>query len=120
MGTAFPLSDDRLSRVCAASLVVGCALAAALAFFIHLTEAPWPASTTNLGYLVARGLSTPAGLLVVIGLPLLAVRFGRQSPWLAGAGLVTTMITIVVYEVFKGLFSAAVVPYLVAKGVELY
>jgi hypothetical protein len=120
MGTAFPLSDDRLSRVCAASLVGGCAVGAVLALVIHLTEAPWPDSTTNPVNLVARGLSTPAGLLLVIGLPLLAVRFGRQSPWLAGAGLVTTMITIVVYHVFKGLFSAAVTPYLVAKGVEVW
>lgn len=120
MGKSFPLSDDRLSRLGAASLVVGCALGAVLAPVIQVTEAPWPASSTNPVALVARATSTLAGLLLVLGLPVLAGRLGRHSPWLAVAGLVTTMISIVVYDVFKGLLNAALIPYLVAKGIDLW
>jgi hypothetical protein len=120
MGKSFPLSDDRLSRLGAASLVAGCALGAVLAPVIHLTEAPWPASSTDPVALVARAMTTLAGLLLVLGLPVLAGQLGRHAPGLAVAGLVTTMISIVLYDVFKGLLNAALIPYLVAKGIDLW
>ena len=115
-----PVADDRLSRLGAASLVASCALGAVLEVVIQLTDAPWPESTTNPVTLAARAVSILAGLLLVLGLPVLAVRLARRSPGLAAAGLVSLIISFLVYDVIKGLLSSTLDPYLVDRGVQLW
>ena len=91
-----------------------------MAVLIQATEAPWPETNTNPVALGARGLSTVAGVLVLIGLPVLAARFANRSAWLAVLGLVAISIDILVYDVFKGLLEATLSPYLAANNVGLW
>jgi hypothetical protein len=117
MATPIHASDDTLSRLGAWSLVAGGALGVVLAVVFHLTGAN--RLTADPAALTARGIGAVDGLLLVLGLPVLAGRLGRRSPLLASAGLVTTMIAILVYYVFLGVFDWTIQPYLAQKHVEL-
>jgi hypothetical protein len=101
-------SGDRLSRLGSAALVAGGASGAVLTVVLQLSNADTPPlSPIAVG---ARAMSALAGLLLILGLPVLAARLGRRSPALAVSGLVLTMVWILVYQVFLGVAQATLFP----------
>jgi hypothetical protein len=101
-------AGNRLARLGGAALAIGGAGGVVVALLLQLINADTP--PYGSAAIAARGAAAVLAMVVVLGLPALAVRLAAGSFRLATAGLVLTMIPLLTYGVYKGLAVATLYP----------
>ncbi len=98
-----------------AALIGGSVMLAAVEVVLRLADGADGSNPENPANIAAHLVGMLAGLLLVVGLPVLAGALSSRAPVLSVVGFVLVTLSILVYEIALGLLDAIVLPYLAAN-----
>ncbi len=107
--------SQRINQLGGAALVAGSVILAAVEVVLRLSDGADGSNPENPANIAAHLVGMLAGLLLIVGLPVLVGALAPRAPVLSVAGFVLVTLSILVYEIALGLLDAIVLPYLAAS-----
>lgn len=107
--------SERIRQFAGTALIGGSVMLAAVDVVLRLADGADGSNPGNPVNIAAHLVGMLAGLLLVVGLPVLAGALAQRAPVVSVVGFVLVTLSILVYEIALGLLDAIVLPYLAAN-----